>query len=199
MANNLQYSASLTGEPFLFYESRQVARLKLAGLSDKEIRTEIKNHNLFQYATEKSIPKRSNAALKRVNALDEVMLTYLAEKPSATARLINLYAIMKTNRLMLELVSEVIGEKFASNMPLEKKDLNEFFLMKREQSQEVAAWKDLTIKKLKQVLLRILKESGILDESDSGRLHRISLEPEVVGHFAESGELHLLKFMGINT
>ncbi len=196
---NLKYSASLTGEPFLFYEIRQVARLKLKGLSEREIKEEVRSKNLFQYATEKSIAKRVNAVLKRLRLLDETMLQYLLEKPSATARIINLYAIMKANRLVMEFIIEMVGEKFAvHNLRLDKKDINEFFLEKREQSEDIARWQDNTIKKLKQVLLRILSESGILDEKDGLSLHRPELEPEVIGHLEAKGESALLKAMGIS-
>jgi hypothetical protein len=180
MPENKKYNASLTGEPFLFYETRQVARLKLNGLNDKEIMEEVINNNLFQYATEKSIPKRVRAASKRVRVLDENMLEYLLEKSSETAKIINLYAIMKSNRLVMD-----------------KKDMNEFFLEKREQSEEVARWQDNTIKKLKQVLLRMLTEAGILDDRDGCTLHRPVLDPEVIRYIEAAGELNLLKAMGI--
>ncbi len=199
MSNNQKYNASLTGEPFLFHETRHVARLKLNGLNDKAILEEVINDNLFQYATEKSIPKRVSAALKRVRVLDENMLRYLLEKPSETAKIINLYAIMKSNRLVMEFMNEVIGEKFAVNNPtLDKKDMNEFFQEKREQSEDIAHWRDYTIKKLKQVLLRMLTEAGILDERDGCTLHRPVLDSEVIRYVEAAGELHLLKAMGIN-
>jgi hypothetical protein len=198
MPENKKYNASLTGEPFLFYETRQVARLKLNGLNDKEIMEEVINNNLFQYATEKSISKRVKAALKRLQVLDFNMLQYLLEKPSETAKIINLYAIMKSNRLVMEFVSEVVGEKYAANnLTLDKKDMNEFFLEKREQSEEVARWQDNTIKKLKQVLLRMLTEAGILDDRDGCTLHRPVLDPEVIRYIEAAGELNLLKAMGI--
>ena len=53
----IKYSAALTGAPFLFYESRQVARLKMNGHSQQQIREEIKTQNLFQYVTEKILLK----------------------------------------------------------------------------------------------------------------------------------------------
>ncbi len=198
MKKTLKYNASLTGEPFLFYETRQVARLKLNGLNDKEILEEVINNNLFQYATEKSIPKRVRAALKRLQVLDENMLQYLLEKPSETAKIINLYAIVKSNRLVMEFVNEVVGEKFAANnLALDKKDMNEFFLEKREQSEDVARWRDDTIKKLKQVLLRMLTEAGILDDRDGCTLHRPGLDTDVIRYIEAAGELALLKSLGI--
>ena len=52
-----KYFANLTGEPYLYYELKQVAKLTLEGLSPIEIRTKIKEDNLFQSATNKSSDK----------------------------------------------------------------------------------------------------------------------------------------------
>lgn len=193
----IKYSAALTGEPFLFYESRQVARLKLSGRNRQQIREEIKSQNLFQYATEKSLAKRINAVQKRVDTLDKTLLRFLAEKPSATAKIINLYAIMNTNKLMLDFMIEVIGEKFEQgNLILEKKDLNEFFAAKREQQENVARWSDETVAKLKRVLPRIIFEAGILVDRNTGTLQRLTLDKDVEKYFREHGEIEFLKALG---
>ncbi len=194
----VKYSAVLTGEPFLFYESRQFARLKLAGRNQQQIHEEIKNQNLFQYTTEKSLTKRINAVQKRIDALDETMLRFLAEKPSETAKVINLYAIMKTNLLMFDFMIEVIGEKFEQgDLTLEKRDLNEFFAAKREQQETVAQWRSVTVAKLKQVLNRIIYEVGILADRNTGRLQRLTLDKDVEKYFRNHGEVEVLKALGI--
>ncbi|ABI69785.1 DUF1819 family protein [Syntrophomonas wolfei] len=193
----IKYSAALTGEPFLFYESRQVARLKLSGRNQQQIREEIKSQNLFQYATEKSLAKRINAVQKRVDTLDETLLRFLAEKPSATAKIINLYAIMQTNKLMLDFIIEIIGDKFEQgNLVLEKRDLNEFFVAKREQQENIARWSDETIAKLKRVLPRIIFEAGILADRNTGTLQRLTLDKDVEKYFREHGEIEFLKAVG---
>lgn len=193
----IKYSAALTGEPFLFYESRQVARLKLSGRNRQQIREEIESQNLFQYATEKSLAKRINAVQKRVDTLDKTLLRFLAEKPSATAKIINLYAIMNTNKLMLDFMIEVIGEKFEQgNLILEKKELNEFFAAKREQQENVARWSDETVAKLKRVLPRIIFEAGILVDRNTGTLQRLTLDKDVEKYFRDHGEIEFLKALG---
>ena len=193
----IKYSAALTGEPFLFYESRQVARLKLSGRNRQQIREEIKSQNLFQYATEKSLAKRINAVQKRVDILDETLLRFLAEKPAATAKIINLYAIMNTNKLMLDFMIEVIGEKFEQDyLVLEKRDLNEFFAAKREQQENVARWSDETVAKLKRVLPRIIFEAGIMVDRDTGILQRLTLDQDVEKYFRDHGEIEFLKALG---
>jgi hypothetical protein len=52
LGDEFTYSASLTGEAFLFYEIKQIARLKLSGLSNEVMIEEVKTKNLFQYGTE---------------------------------------------------------------------------------------------------------------------------------------------------
>lgn len=44
-----KYSVNLTGTRFLFYEIKQVIQLMKNNLIEKEIKTKIKEENLFQY------------------------------------------------------------------------------------------------------------------------------------------------------
>ena len=57
MDHSYPYIASLTREPFLFYEMRSTAKLMAEGNSDDTIVKGIVEQNLFQYPTEKSITR----------------------------------------------------------------------------------------------------------------------------------------------
>ena len=61
MDHSYPYIASLTREPFLFYEMRSTAKLMAEGNSDDAIVKEIVEQNLFQYPTEKSITRMAKA------------------------------------------------------------------------------------------------------------------------------------------
>ena len=65
MDHSYRYIASLTREPFLFYEMRSTAKLMAEGNSDDAIVKEIVEQNLFQYPTEKSIPLLANYMMQR--------------------------------------------------------------------------------------------------------------------------------------
>ncbi|RKI14729.1 DUF1819 family protein [bacterium 1XD21-70] len=67
MDHSYPYIASLTREPFLFYEMRSTAKLMSERLSDEAIVTEIVEQNLFQYPTEKSITRMAKACMKRLH------------------------------------------------------------------------------------------------------------------------------------
>ena len=64
MDHSYPYIASLTREPFLFYEMRSTAKLMAEGNSDDAIVKEIVEQNLFQYPTEKSITRMAKACIK---------------------------------------------------------------------------------------------------------------------------------------
>ena len=66
MDHSYPYIASLTREPFLFYEMRSTAKLMAEGNSNDAIVKEIVEQNLFQYPTEKSITRMAKACIKRL-------------------------------------------------------------------------------------------------------------------------------------
>lgn len=173
------YIASLTREPFLFYEMRTTAMLLISGLNDEDIVAQISKDNLFQYPTEKSVVRMAKACLKRLAAMDDMELVEaIATQPSNIAKQICLYAMMKQSRLMWEFMLTVIGEKYRlSNYSFGKVDLNAYFMRLQEQDNTVASWSEGTITKLKQVLVKALVENEYLDDIHTEHLNPVYLYP----------------------
>ena len=167
MDNSYPYIASLTREPFLFYEMRSTAKLMAEGNSDDAIVKEIVEQNLFQYPTEKSITRIAKACIKRLHALeDDSLVSAIASQPTDVAKQICLYALMKQSRLAWEFMVTVIGEKYRlRDTSFGKIDLNTFFMRLQEQNDTVASWIDTTITKLKQIIARVM-ESNITETYD---------------------------------
>ena len=198
MISELQYSSSLTGASFLLYELKQVIGLKVQGLNDKEIKQRVTEENLFQYKYESSIKRSLPSVLRRVNALNETLYQMVLEEPLETGKIINLYAIMKTDRLFFEFMDEVIREKYESNnLLIETKDLNLYFTVKAEQDQKVAGFTDKTIAKLKQVFYKVLFESGILKDKKTGELSRILMDEELKEYIIRIGDGQFVRAMGL--
>lgn len=179
MDHSCPYIASLTREPFLFYEMRSTAKLMSEGLSDDAIVEEIVGQNLFQYPTEKSITRMAKACIKRLHALeDETLILALASQPTDAAKQICLYALMRQSRLVWEFMLTVIGEKYRlRDMSFGKIDLNTFFMRLQEQNDTVASWSDSTITKLKQILVRVLVETEYLNNPKADHLNPVWLHP----------------------
>lgn len=170
-------SGQLTREQFLFYEMRTTAKLMVEGLDDGEVVKRIVDDNLFQYPTEKSLASISKACIARLYALgDRDLITAITTQPMDTAKQICLYAMMKMYRLVWDFMLTVIGEKYRlQEFSFGKKDINIFFMQIQEQDDFVSAWSDSTVKKIRQVLIKILVENGYLDHIKSEHLNPVLL------------------------
>ena len=169
------YSAVLTREQFLFYETRITAKLLEEGLSREEVIDRIVAENLFQYPTEKSIRRMALVCCHRLEALnDKSLQSAIATQPSEVAKQICLYAMMKQYRLVWDFMITVIGSKYRNfDMSFGKIDLNTFFARLQEQDSWVATWSDSTVAKIKQVLAKILVENDYLDSISSDHLNPV--------------------------
>lgn len=184
MGSTMPYNASLTGEPFLFYEMRIVSKQYLEGKSIEAIIVTIKRHNLFQYPTERKVSKLTRACHRRLVALgNDQLVDHLANDSVEVAKQINLYAMMRYNRLVREFMVNVVGEKYRDqDFSYSRQDINMFFSRLQEQNDDVAAWSGETIRKLKQVLNKCLVETEILDS-----VKDTSLNPIFIGAQLETG------------
>ena len=192
-----KYSGKLTGESFLLYELKIVAKLKKEGYTDKEIRKMVLEENLFQYKFTSSISRRLTPLMQRINLLDEELIDRLIEDPLGDGIVINLYSIMKNDRLFFEFMNEVMKEKLKSNNEvLEKKDINIFIETKIEQNEDIASWSDSTVNKIKQVIKKILMEAKVVEDNKTGIVKKIIMSDWIKNYLIKSGEEKYILAMG---
>jgi hypothetical protein len=191
---NLPYNGCLTAEQFLFYEMRIVAGQYLGGKPIGEIIDYIKRDNLFQYPTERKISKLARACYKRMIALNnEKLVCEVANAPVEVAKQINLYAMMRYNRLVREFMVSLVGDKYRQqDFSYTKKDINVFFSRLREQNDDIAAWSEQTLTKLKQVLTKCLIETQMLDSVRDTTLNPIFISAELEAGIRENNDLTAL-------
>lgn len=194
MTNINEYYGGLTAEQFLFYEIRIVAKYFLEGKGIEEIIELVQRDNLFQYPTEREVSRLARACYKRLVALDNEKLVYeVANAPFEVAKQINLYAMMRYNRLVREFMEGLIGEKYRQHdFSYTKKDINIFFSRLQEQNDDIAAWSEQTIRKLKQVLTKCLIETEMLDSVRDTTLNPIFISEELEIGIRENKDLTAL-------
>ena len=194
MGANDQYNGGLTAEKFLFYEIRIVAEQYLLGRSIEEIVDLITKDNLFQYPTERKNSRMTRACYKRIMALDnDNLVLAIVNAPMSVAKQINLYAMMRYNRLVWDFMVNLIGEKFRQqDYSYSKKDMNVFFMRLQEQNENIAKWSDSTITKLKQVLTNCLVETEILDSTKANVLNPIFISEELESGIRENNDFEAL-------
>ncbi|WP_172197355.1 DUF1819 family protein [Saccharibacillus qingshengii] len=193
VANRL-YNSSLTSEQFLFYEMRIVSKQYLEGKSIDEIIKDIKADNLFQYPTERKMSRIARACQRRVLALgNENLIHELANASVEVAKQVNLYAMMRYSRLVREFMTDLIGEKYRQQeFSYTRKDINGFFSRLQEQNDDVAAWSEQTVMKLKQVLTKCLIETEMLDSIKDTTLNPIFISEELETGIRENNDLTAL-------
>lgn len=190
----MSYNGGLTAEQFLFFEMRIVSKQYLEGKPIEEIIENVKRDNLFQYPTERMINRCARACHRRIFALGNEKLVYeVANAPVDVAKQINLYAMMRYNRLAREFMIDLIGEKYRQqDFSYTRKDINVFFSHLQEQNDDVAAWSEQTITKLKQVLTKCLIETEMQDSVRDTTLNPIFISAELESGIRENNDLTAL-------
>ena len=122
------------------------------------------------------------AVLRRLDVLDDTLVEICANGSLSASRLVTLYAIAKTNLLFFDFLEEVYKEKCAlGRSPLTAKDVRIFFTQKRQQSAVVAGWSEETVRKLRQVFLKILIDAGLVTP-DTQLVSPPIVEPGLIEH-----------------
>ena len=87
-------------------------------------------------------------------------------------------ALMKQYRLVWDFMITVIGEKYRmQNFSFSQMDVNVFFMQLQEQDDYVAGWSESTMKKIRQILIRVLAENEYLDDIKADHINLVWLNP----------------------
>lgn len=175
---NKPYKGGLTREQFLFPEIRITAQLLAGGLNEEEALAKITKENLFQFPTERMIKNLAGVCIRRLKNLNNTeLIDALANYPVEVGKQIAMYAMMRDSRLFAEFMVTVIGEKYRTkDMSFSDMDLNIFFIRLQEQNETVAGWADSTIKKIKQVMKKVLVENEYLYSNKAITLNPVLIE-----------------------
>ncbi|MEA3424038.1 MAG: DUF1819 family protein [Bacillota bacterium] len=154
-----KYSAGLVKKPTFFRETIEVGTLKYQGFDGNELKEKLLRENVLKIMMERRNREISSAVLNRIESLGEKELEVLVNGSLSDKKHMIMVSIMKTERLIRELINELYMDKLELGQSMiDDGDLNVFFRRKAETHEDVAKWRDVTIKKLKQVIKKILKE-----------------------------------------
>lgn len=176
------YSAGLMSQSFWFIEFKKIVTLVHSGKSYDEIKSLCLEENMLGAAKAYRAKRIYGYIINRVRTLDETEMDLFCEADLATQKIINLIAILRTDRLFFEFVYEVYREKVILGLPyLEDSDLNIFFKNKEAQNEEIASWRDTTVKKLKNCYLNYMTDANLISVCDKQR----SITPPILDAILE--------------
>lgn len=163
-----------TNNAFVLTETIRVAELMHLGATQEDIRQRVLVEDLFQLRSQVSRERALQTVLKRLQQVPEKYIQLIATGNPDTRRLTILFLILRENRLLRELIAEVLLDKIkAFDYLLTSADLRTFFEGKREQSSKVAAWSDSTYKKAASNTILVLINAGLLQPMSPRRNYQI--------------------------
>lgn len=166
----MEYSAGLTSKLFWLQESRKTASYIVDGYDKNQIKDIAWVENIYQVKAEYRAYEVLNGTYRRVSLLPVDVLKEFVTCDIETAKILNLIAILMDSRLFFEFMHEVYDEKIRlGEKEISDRDLNVFFSDKAMQSDVVAGWTEVAVKKLKQCMTRMMFEAGILENSAKPR------------------------------
>lgn len=196
------YSAKLTAEPFLYNETKIIAEYILNGEDVNELKKRNIEENLIHYKKPKSIQRVNSPIFRRLSVLDEEMLREFIYSDIDTSRYILLYAIMKTDKLVRDFVIEVYKDKLLMQKEyIEKFDIDNWYEDKCTISQNLRERSESTTNKLKQVIMKIMQDSGLVKKEREKNNYRFKvirplLKDKFINELESRGDIEYAKAIG---
>lgn len=185
-----EYSIGLTGEPFLYYETKIIAKMIYEGDNPDDLRQRNIKENLMQHKAVGSLSRVNSPVFRRLAVLDKNLLEEFVNSDIDTSKFILLYAIMKTDRLVNEFISEVYKEKLLLKKEyIEKYEFDTFYEEKMLYSEKLKNASESSRHKIRQVMFKILVDSGLLKkENDKFKVVRPLLKQRFIDIIEARGD-----------
>ena len=192
------YSAKLTAEPFLYNETKIIAQYLLDGISPEGLKRKNIVENLIKYKSIKSIVRVNSPIFRRLNVMDREMLDEFVHTDIETSKYILLYTIMKTDRLVRDFVVEVYKDKLLMRKDyIEKFDIDNWYEEKCILSKTLKERTESTAAKLKQVIMKILQDSGlVIKEKNRFKIVRPLLKEKYISMLDKKDDMEYAKAIG---
>lgn len=192
------YSAKLTGEPFLYNETKILGEYLLEGEDEQELKKRNIEENLIKHKKTGSIKRVNLPIFRRIDVMDSEMLFEFVHSDIETSKYILLYAIMKTDRLVKDFIMEVYKDKLLMRKEyIEKFDIDNWYEEKSVLSKTLRERSETTIAKIKQVLMKIMQDSGlVVKEKNRFKIVRPLLKEKFISMLDKNGDLDYAKAIG---
>lgn len=192
-----KYLTTLSTRPFLYNETKEVAELIVQGIDMEEIKEMVLQENIFQLASNHRAVSFFNEILKRLNELDEYLMTQFIESDTSTSKAILLYALLKKDQLFYEWMREVVWDKLIiSDWHLTVKETVTFFETKAEQNEVVKGWGENTKKRLASAYHKTLVDAEFARFSDDGlQLQALIVHTDVRQYLKENKEKNTVEIL----
>lgn len=161
-------------------ESRIIAGLLLEDSPREVWDHEILEENLLQKRSPASARRNAQAIRKRLERLDPSFWRALRDGDEELAIQVAFCAALERNLLLVEFIEQVVSAAYRTHIgKLELYLWADFLEDCAQKDFRIRDWKESSKNKMGQVVFRILAEMGYLENSNSMRLQRVIIRPEL--------------------
>jgi hypothetical protein len=193
-----KYTAGLTGEIFLFNESRILAGFLARGEDPDTLRARNLTENLIMYKKDSSLKRVSPPIFRRLTTMSPAALEIFVGADLESARILLLIATAKTDRLVRDFIITIYSDKLAVKASkIERSDIERYFESVYTEEPLLRDKSDVTKMKLKQQLLKNMVEAGLVKrQGDSFAITRPNITTRLANQLTADGDAAYLKALG---
>ena len=179
-------------------ESRVVAELLINGVTEKQWHRAISEENILQKRTAASATRNARAIRQRLEMLEPEFWVALINADDELATQISLVAALERNPHFKEFMETIVADAYASYQEfLHAHDWLEFLEVKTNSDPEILNLKESSIKKMGQVVFRMLAEAGYIKSTRNLKLQKVILRPELKDLLRQTNRFRTLSCMDI--
>ena len=192
----MEYRA-ITAENFYLIEMRNTCKFILENKVEEDLKNLLKTNNILETVSESNFSKKFNTINKRLKSLTDNLKKQVVDTDLTSARFINLYSILCNERFILELLEEVVKEKYNNyDYSIKESDFSNYMETKSEQSKVIQNWTAEGKRKMLVKVKNFLTEGGFLEKNkDSYKIIKPIVDLAVIDEIKENGNEKILKIM----
>ena len=192
------YSAKLTAEPFMYNETKILAGYLLQGENADTLKKRNIEENLIKHKKIGSVKRVNSPIFRRLKIMNKEMLEEFVYSDIENSKYILLYTIMKTDKLVRDFLFEVYKDKLLMRKEyIEKFEIDNWYEEKCIISKTLRERTESTSAKLKQVIMKILQDSGlVIKEKDRFKIIRPLLKEKYISMLDKNGDMEYAKAIG---
>ncbi len=180
-----KYTVALTAGGLLQHETIAIVDY-LIGARLSELKEAIKNSEVLKTNSHASRLRLVTELRRRNKAVISEVWKWLKSNNSNEQKITLFYICLKATPMLFDFQTEVVLGKWRSlDLHLDKNDVLYFFDKKSHYHEEIDQWSDTTRIKTATVIIRILKETGILNNN---QLTQIDASNSFWRFFVEQGD-----------
>ena len=196
-----KYTSALTGELFLFNETRVLARCLLLGEDINALRKRNLSENLIMHKGVGSLKRSSAPIFRRLSMMSPTTMHAFTDGDIESARLILLITAAKSDRLIRDFIFNVYADKIALKTNIiSKSDIERYFESVYEIEPSLRGRSETTKRNLKQKLMKIIAEAGLVNKQPTSFLvTRPNITNKLANLLVADGDSEYIKALGGNS